>query len=137
MKNIIELSMFLCNKCHQALWAGCSQGNIITAALLPKQVQSRSLKLKAWDTSNEKADADFSSFISKTLLNRNLLDSFSWSLQDHKGGSWGTDSTPKKGLSQDSSHFPAPCCLCPQVGKKFSEKRLRQKNFSAVPVQVG
>lgn len=84
MKNVVKLSMFLHHKCHQALTAGCSQGNILTAALLPKQVQSRGLKAKAWTTSNERAHNDLSSFISNTLLNKNQLNHFSLSLREHK-----------------------------------------------------
>lgn len=83
MKNVVKLSMLLHHKCHQALTAGCSQGNILTAALLPKQVQSRGLKAKAW-TSNEKAHNNLYSFISNTLLNKNQLNHFSLSLTEHK-----------------------------------------------------
>lgn len=45
---VAELCMTLSNKCHQALAAGCPDHHIVTAALLPQQVQGGSLKANQW-----------------------------------------------------------------------------------------
>lgn len=55
IENIAELCMTLSHQCHQTVTAGRSNHHIVAAALLPQQVQSRSLKSNQWwkDTSEE------------------------------------------------------------------------------------
>lgn len=48
IENVAELCMTLSNKCHQALAAGCLDHHIVTAALLPQQVQGSRLKANQW-----------------------------------------------------------------------------------------
>lgn len=48
IENIAELCMTLSNKGHQTLAAGCSNHHIVTAALLPQQVQGSRLKANQW-----------------------------------------------------------------------------------------
>lgn len=48
IENIAELRKILSDKGYQTLTAGCSNHDIITATLLPQQVQSRSLKSNKW-----------------------------------------------------------------------------------------
>lgn len=45
IENIAELCVALSDKCHQSLTAGCSHNHMVTAALLPQQVQGSSLKV--------------------------------------------------------------------------------------------
>lgn len=44
IEHVAELRVILSDKGHETLAAGCSNHHIITATLLPQQVQSRSLQ---------------------------------------------------------------------------------------------
>lgn len=48
IENIAELCVTLGDKCHQSLAAGCPHNHMVTAALLPQQVQGSRLKANQW-----------------------------------------------------------------------------------------